>query len=165
MKLSTQDLVSIVQEVTEILNKGYCGLQEHRHGTPTLEYLEGVAKVRYSLSVVAEVLKEDLKGHYFVELLKAAAKMCSDLEVNCIDPAQWQNTMGPLIYLLKLIVRQYGMPCLRVAAQVHDWLIPARLKTKHVSNGNNCNNNYCRKCKINVHIKCIGEINGSICYL
>ena len=164
--MSTQDLVSIVQEVTAILNEGYCGLQEHQHGTPTLEYLEGVAKVRYSLSVVAEVLKEDLKGHYFVELLKAAAKMCCDPEVNCIDPAERENTMGPLIYLLKLIVRQYGMPCLRVAAYVHDWLIPAWLRTKHVSNGNNCNSNYyCRKCKINVHIKCIGEINGSICYL
>ena len=134
--MSTQDLASIIEEVTEILNEGYGGLQEHRDGTPTLEYLEGVAKVRYSLSVVAEVLKEDLKGHYFVELLKSAAKICSDREVNCIDPAKRQNTMGPLIYLLKLIVRQYGMPVLRVAAQVHDWLIPARLKTKPVSNNN-----------------------------
>ena len=134
--MATQDLVSIVQEVTAILYEGYGGLQEHRHGTPTLEYLEGVAKVRYSLSVVAEVLKEDCKGHYFVELLKAAARMCYDREINCIDPAEWQNTMGPLIYLLKLIVRQYGMPCLRVAAQVHDWLIPAQLKSKPVSNNN-----------------------------
>ena len=69
-----------------------------------------------------------------MKLLKAAGQMCSDHEVNCIDPAERQNTMGPLIYLLKLIVRQYGMPCLRVAAQVHDWLIPTQLKTKHVSN-------------------------------
>ena len=116
--------------------EGYSGLQEHRHCTPTLEYLEGVAKVRYSLSVVAEVLKNDLKGHHFVELIKAAAKMCSDHEVNCIDPTDQQNTVGPVIYLLKLIVRLYGMPCLRVAAQVHDWLLPAQLKSTQVSNDN-----------------------------
>ena len=93
-----------------------------------------MAKVRYSLSVVAKVLKDNEKGHHFVELLKAAAKLCSDREVNCIDPTDQQNTVGPIIYLLKLMVRQYGMPCLRVAAQVHDWLIPAQLKSKQVSN-------------------------------
>ena len=150
---STYNLASSVEEVTAILNEGYGGLQEHRYGTPTLEYLESVAKVRYSLSVIAEVLKEDHKGHHFMELLKAAAKLCSDCEINCIDPTGQTDTVGPVVYLLKLIVRQYGMPCLRVAAQVHDWLIPAQLKTKHVSNGNSCNNNYYyRKYKINVHI-------------
>ena len=141
------NLASIVEEVTKILNEGYDGLQEHRHGTPTLEYLEGVAKVRYSLSVVAEVLKEDHKGHHFMELLKSAAKMCSDCEINCIDPTGQTDSVGPVVYLLKLIVRQYGMPCLRVAAQVYDWIIPAQLKSTHV---NNNDNNY-RACKINVY--------------
>ncbi len=137
--MSTQDLASIVQEVTTILTEGYDGLLERRQGPPTLEYLEGVAKVRYSLSVVAEVLKEDHKGHYFTELLKVAGQICSDREVNCIDPTEHQNTVGPLIYLLKLIVRQYGMPCLSVAAQVHGWLVPAKLNSKHVSNNTSCN--------------------------
>ena len=132
-KFSTQDLSSIIEEVTKILIEGYSGLQEHRHCTPTLEFLEGVAKVRYSLSVVAKVLKNAHKGHHFMELITAAAKMCSDHKVNCIDPTDQQNSVGPEIYLLKLIVRQYGMPCLRVAAKVHDWLIPAQLKSTQVS--------------------------------
>jgi hypothetical protein len=132
--LSTYNLASIVVEVTKILNEGYDGLQEHRHGTPILEYLEGVAKVRYSLSVVAKVLKENHKGHHFMDLLKAAEKLCSNCEINCIDPTGQTDTVGPLIYLLKLIVRQYGMPSLSVAAQVHDWLVPTHLKFTHVNN-------------------------------
>ena len=119
-------------EATTILQEGFCALQEHHLGMPTLEYLEGIAKARFSLSVVAEVLKSEETGQHFVGLLKAAGQMCTDREVNCIDPAEQQNTMGPLIYLLKLIVRQYGMPCLRVAAQVHDWLIPAQLMSEEV---------------------------------
>ena len=119
-------------EATTILQEGFCALQEHQQGPPTLEYLEGVAKARFSLSVVAEVLKGEEIGQHFMKLLKAAGQMCTDREVNCIDPAEQENTMGPLIYLLKLIVRQYGMPCLRVAAQVHDWLVPAQLMSEEV---------------------------------
>lgn len=130
--MSTCILASTIDEVTAILSEGYHGLREHQSGTPTLEYLEGVAKVRYSLSVVAEVLKDAHKGHHFMELISAAAKMCSDPEVNCIDPTGQTDTVGPVIYLLKLIVRQYGTPCLRVAAQTHDWLIPAQLRSTQV---------------------------------
>ena len=99
-----------------------------------MEYLEGVAKVRYSLSVVAKVLKNEQYGHNFMELLRAAGRICSDHEVNCIDPTGRKDTVGPVIYLLKLIVRQYGMPCLKAAAEVHEWLIPAQLKSTQVSN-------------------------------
>ena len=95
-----------------------------------------MAKVRYSLSVAAEVLKDQHKGHPFMELIKVVAKLCSDRKVNCIDPTDEQDTMGAVVYLLKLIVRQYGMPHLRVAAQVHDWLIPAQLKPTQVRNNN-----------------------------
>ena len=120
------------REATTILKEGFCALQERQQGTPTLEYLEGVAKARFSLSVVAEVLKNEETGHHFVELLKAAGQMCSDHEVNCIDTTDQQNTVGPVIYLLKLIVRQYGMPCLKAAAEAHEWLIPSQLKSEEV---------------------------------
>ena len=72
-----------------------------------------------------------------MELLRAAGRMCSDREVNCIDPTGRKDTIGPVIYLLKLIVRQYGMPCLKAAAEVHEWLIPAQLKSTQVSNNDN----------------------------
>ena len=123
----------MLENVTKCLIEGYTALQEHVHGTPTLEYLEGVAKVRHSLSVVAEVLKSEDTGHQIMELLRAAARMCSDRDVNCIDPTGRRDTIGPVIYLLKLLVRQYGMPCLKAAAEVHDWIIPVELRSDQVS--------------------------------
>jgi hypothetical protein len=131
-RFSHHCLADKAHEATTILQDGFCALQEHHPGTPTLEYLEGVANVRFSLSVVAEVLNSEETGQHFMKLLKAAGQICSDREVNCIDPTERQNTVGPLIYLLKLIVRQYGMPCLSVAAQGHDWLVPAELKSQEV---------------------------------
>ena len=68
-----------------------------------------------------------------MELIRAAGRVCSDCEVNCIDPTGRKDTVGPVIYLLKLIVRQYGMPCLKAAAEVHEWLIPIQLKSTQVS--------------------------------
>lgn len=121
-------------EATAILLEGYYALQEHHHRTPSLEYLEGVAKVRYSLLVVAEVLKNGENGLNFVELLRAARKMCSDREINCIISTSQTDTVGPVVYLLKLIVRQYGMACLKAAAEVHEWIIPTELKSDEVKN-------------------------------
>ena len=123
-----------LEEVTRSLIQGYTALQDHRRGTPTLEYLEGVANVRYSLSVVAEVLRSKDTGRYVMELLRAAGQMCSDREVNCIDPTGHRDTVGPVIYLLKLLVRQYGMPCLKEVAEIHEWVIPAELISKKVTN-------------------------------
>lgn len=92
-----------------------------------------MAKVRYSLSVVAEVLKsEEKNGQPFMKLLEATKQLCSDREVNCIDPTHHRNTVGPVIYLLKLMVRQYGMPCLKAATDVYEWIIPAELKSEEV---------------------------------
>ena len=119
-------------EARDILQESFYALQEHRQGTPTLEYLEGIAKARFSLSVVAEILKNEETGQNFVELLRAAGQMCCDREVNCIDPTGMKDTVGPVIYLLKLIVRQHGMACLKAAADIHEWLFPAQLKSEEV---------------------------------
>jgi hypothetical protein len=116
----------------DILLEGFYALQEHCRGIPTLEYLEGVAKARFSLSVVAEVLKNEETSQNFMELLRAAGQMCCDRDVNCIDPTGRKDTVGPVIYLLKLIFRQYGMACLKAAAEIYEWLIPAQLKSEEV---------------------------------
>ena len=123
-------------EARAILIDGFYALQEQEHHrrAPTLEYLEGVANVRFSLSVVAEVLKNEDTGQNFMDLLKAAGQICSDREVNCIDPTGRKDTVGPVIFLLKLIIRQYGMPFLKAAAEVHEWLIPTQLKSEEVLN-------------------------------
>ena len=120
-----------MEEVTRYVIQGYSALQDHhRHIAPNLEYLEGVAKVRYSLSVVAEVLKNE---EHHMELLRAAGRMCSDRDVNCIDPSSDRGTVGPVVYLLKLLVRQYGMPCLNAAVEKHDWIIPEEVQPDKVT--------------------------------
>ena len=129
-RFSSQCLLAKAHEATSIL-KDYSALHNNQ-GTPTLEFLEGVAKVRYSLIVVAEVLKGEKNGQKFKDLLEAARTICSDRKVNCIDPNGRRDTVGPVIYLLKLLVRQYGMPCLNAAAEVHEWIIPAELRSTEV---------------------------------
>lgn len=133
-KISGPCLPAKVHEATAILLEGYDALREHYHGTPSLKYLEGVAKVRFSLLVVAEVLKNGENGLNFMELLRAARKLCSDRQINCINPTSRTDNVGPVVYLLKLIVRQYGMPCLKAAAEVHEWIIPTELKSDEVEN-------------------------------
>ena len=120
------------REATTILEEGFSALQEYHRETPTLEYLEGVANVRFSLSVVAEVVKSEETGKHFMELLRAAGQICSDSEVNCIDSADQQDIVGPVTYLLKLIVRQFGMSYLKAAAERHEWLVPVKLKSYEV---------------------------------
>lgn len=131
-RFSCEDLLVRAREATTLLREGFYDLQVKYHGTPSLEFLEGVAKIRYSLSVVVEVIKNDEKGLQFMELLKAAGQMCSDREINCIDPTGKKDTVGPVVYLLKLMVRQYGMPFLKAAAEVHEWIIPAQLRSTEV---------------------------------
>ena len=121
-----------VNEVTRLLTEGHIALQNNIQGTVSLEYLEGVAKIRFSLSILADVLKKNECGHNYKELLEAGAQLCLDHNVNCIDLAA-QNTTGPMVYLIKLIVRQYGMPCLKTIAETHEWTIPAELKPEEVN--------------------------------
>ena len=88
-------------------------------------YLEAIAKARYALSVVAENLKDNqLDG----DLLRIAHALCTDRQVNTIDVTGKADTTGPVVYLLKLLVRQFGFPCLQLVSQSHPWVIPQELK-------------------------------------
>ena len=119
---------------TAFLQQDYYSLKEdHSQGTPSFEYLESVARVRYSLSVLAEVLKSEEKGQHFVELLKAAKQLCSDSKINVVDMTGHKDTSGPVIYLVKVIVRKYGMPCLKKYAEEYSWIIPPELKSGNVT--------------------------------
>ena len=121
-----------LEETTDILIQGHKALQEHQCGTPTLEYLEGVAKVRHSLSVVAELLKSKQAGQAFENLLRAAEQLCSDRELNNFDSTGCRNILGPVVYFLKLLVRRYGMPFLKTTVERYEWIIPAELKSDNV---------------------------------
>ena len=90
------------------------------------------ANIRFSLLALTEVLQNEQNGYHFMELLRAAGHVCSEHQINCIDPTGRRDNVGPVIYLLKLLVRQYGLPCLKGAVEIHDWIIPAELKSDDV---------------------------------
>ena len=116
------------REVGQILEKAYLALQKHlRACTPivSLQYLEAVAEIRLALSVLAEQLKSDRVNN---TLLKVARDMCMDTRVNVIDPTGRVDATGPVLYLMKLIVRQFGFPCLQTVCQAQPWVIPEGLR-------------------------------------
>ena len=94
----------------------------------SLEYLEGIAQLRFALSIVAEALNQPHDIHT-ANLLHTARDMCTDPVINNIDDIGARDIVGPVFYLLKLLVRQFGLPCLRNAAEAYEWIVPKCLKT------------------------------------
>lgn len=117
---------------TNIIYEGMSALKSHKLVTPSLEYLEGVAKMRSALVVIAEMLVNG-NGEVDQDLLKAAETLCTDDIVNCINKVKLEKTVGPVIYLIKLLARQYGIPQLKAISESYDWVIPAVLLPKQVS--------------------------------
>ena len=128
--------------VTKLLNEGFIALlDETIPAHISVEFLEGVAKVRFSLSVVADILEKQVSSKQRItsssqaqQLVYTAQNICRDPNVNVIDTTGQLDTTGPIVYLMRLLVRQYGMPCLEKVAQVYSWVIPRELKcTQEVS--------------------------------
>ena len=100
----------------------------------SVEFLESVAQIRFSLSVVADVLKQHISSKQKVtlslqaqQLVSTAHNICSDSKINVIDTTGQCDTTGPVVYLMRLLVRQYGMPCLENVAKRYSWVIPRQL--------------------------------------
>ena len=107
-----------------------------RHSVPfleegiTLPYLEGIAKLRYSLTVVAELLhcqySGDRQGHHTHDsllLIEMANKCCSDHNLN-------KDDSGPGVFLVKQLAKQYGVTFLTnvTSDRTMQWIIPANLR-------------------------------------
>jgi len=99
----------------------------HSHGEISLGYIEGVAKVRFALSVVAEQLHKHVTMK--PALLHAVRTVCTDPSINHIGDTGQTDTTGPALYLLRLIVRQFGFPYLTEVSVEHPWVVPHELKT------------------------------------
>ena len=61
-------------------------------------------------------------------LLHVVRMVCTDPSINHIDDTGQSDTTGPVLYLLKLIVRQFGFPCLTEVSVEHPWVVPHELK-------------------------------------
>ena len=115
------------QHTIQAAYDSYATLQKcsRSNASVSVGYLEAVAKARYALSVVAEKLKDNQVD---MDLLHIASTICTDRKVNTVDITGTADTTGPVVYLLKLLVRQFGFPCLKQVSQTHPWVIPQELK-------------------------------------
>ena len=99
---------------------------DHPRGEISSDYIEGVAKVQFALSVAAELFhKHETAGP---TLLHGIREVCTDTTINHFDDTGQADTVGPVLYLLKLLVRQNGFPCLAEVSTEHTWLVPPELR-------------------------------------
>ena len=136
------------------------------HSFPALPYLEAVAKLRYSLSVVAELLHTQLTaergegGHYHTHeahLLIEETKQC------CSIPQLNQEEAGPGVYLVKLLMRQYGPSFLTTLTSdpALQWVVP-----KHLRQCDDTVLNFFITSIVSSTLILIGESkNGQVCHL
>ena len=113
------------ERAAEILQEGHLALS-HSHTKISLAYIEGVAKVRFALSVIAELFQKDVAMK--PAFLDAVRGLCTDTTINHVNGTEQGDKIGPVFYLLKLIVRQFGFSCLTEVSAVHSWIIPPELK-------------------------------------
>ena len=114
------------------------------HNIVTLQFIEGVAKLRLSLSTFTEVLSKHIakgqEGHDSIqhrELIDNCKELCTDMTVNCVNG---DNSSGPSVYLMKVLVQQYGLPTLNSVAREYPWIIPKELtESKHEVCACTCN--------------------------
>lgn len=72
-------------------------------------------------------------------LIDTAKKICSDTVINTtvINTSIFSSTedadvLGPAVYLLKLLVRQFSFPCLKQASEKYLWIVPEGLRTSNL---------------------------------
>ena len=139
------------------------------HSFPALPYLEAVAKLRYSLSVVAELLHTQLTaergadrggGHYHTHearlLIEETKQCCSISHIN-------QEEAGPGVYLVKLLMRQYGPSFLTTLTSdpALQWVVP-----EHLWQCDDTVLNFFITSIVSITLLLIGESkNGQVCHL
>ena len=107
--------------------------QDEPPGHLSLDYLESVSQVRFAFSVVAELLyKRSERGSQAVgHLHTSAAQILIQVAKDCCtDDVMNEEGSGPAVYLVKLLVRRYGMSFLAglTADPAMEWVVPSHLK-------------------------------------
>ena len=108
----------------------------------SVSYLQGLARVRFAIWEIAALLHSHFGQEGKTELLyvqlsdnenklmQLAKKVCTDPSINSTNFRSKNADMsGPAIYLLKLLVRQYGFSLLKQASEKFVWIIPEGLRT------------------------------------
>ena len=104
--------------------------------TISIDYLEAVACARYWMMEVAALLHSVFgdqqstqeQQQLAFQLVQIAEELCTDPHINTIDFTD-EDAVGPAVYLLRLLMRQYGSSCLKKVSGEHHWIVPNALRT------------------------------------
>lgn len=128
-----------IESTIDILYKSHQVLR-HYQAEPVINigYLEGIAGIRFAMMEVATLLYILLGGiqetfscqqnHLALQLIQIAEEVCTDPHINTTNFAE-SDAIGPAVYLLKLLVRQYGFSCLKKVSTEYQWVVPRGLRT------------------------------------
>lgn len=131
---------SLMENATYLLSKGYTALKNFvTDRAITLQYLEGIAQIRFGVSIAAKCIEKDLntsaigysvfEQESFLKLLETTHRVCTHTELNVIDVYGSKDSVGPVVYLQKILARQYSFSCLNSAVERHQWIMPQSLRS------------------------------------
>lgn len=105
-------------------------------GNPSLNSLLGIGRVRFALTMLADILYTRMLQHEESEIT-ASIPFAAEVEllVNvankvCTDEALNQDEVGAAAYFVKTLVRQYGYSYLVSAVSDHslEWILPQNIQ-------------------------------------
>jgi hypothetical protein len=119
----------------DILRKSHHALKCYRTDPiVNIDYLEGVAGMRCALAEVASLLHSSCGvAHQQLRLnsllIQTAQEVCTDPHTNTTNflVGDLVGPVGPAVYLLRLVIRQYGFNSLRSIAAAFPWVMPEGL--------------------------------------
>ncbi len=131
-----QDFEKRAGDVYIILDKAYQVLANEHIQQVSIAYLEAVATVKFGLQVIVHLLHSQCYGsesssESVFDLLHLVQKICLDPVIHVTDTSYEKDVMGPAIYLVKLLVREFGSASLVKISSIHKWIIPDSLKSSH----------------------------------
>ena len=94
-----------------------------------IEYLEAVAGVRFCLMEIAHLLHSNCSGKKIPESMNHRQQLLISQVKEMYQDHTDYASVGPSLYLVKLLVRQYGFPCLNQVCETHPWMVPEELRT------------------------------------
>lgn len=135
---SGRPLAQRIDSTITILDNSYDVLIHYKkEPVINIGYLEGVASMRFAMMEVATLLRMLFDMEQTVQqnlqllrlgtpLLRIAEVVCGDGNINTTD-FTLGDAVGPIVYLLRLLVRQYGFDCLRQVSNEYHWVVPEGL--------------------------------------
>ncbi len=117
-----------IEMIIRIL-ESHADYRSHSHGS--LRYLEGVAGIRFALMEISRILyslfsTKDISPSY--EVQQSVSRLMQHAEEVCANVTGTPDISGPALYLLKMIVRPFGFPCLKFVSEIFEWVIPESLR-------------------------------------